>query len=403
MDSRNQNYDTNSRNCDTPLRLYKVGHTFYYRRRIKQKLCRISLRTKNIKTALKRRKVLDLIGEEMFQLETKDIKLVFEYDTEEELRTALEQVKQLQIETTIAKYKATKEHIETAENRELKTFENLRDLYILKLERDGNCEPSEYLPTFKKLIAFFQEKDIYTLTVKDMEDFKLHLKNGLTKATVNKHLIYLKRALNYVDINVVDKVALFSKRQVEAEREKFDNYTDAEIRTILDYDYKEENAKKAIKIALYTGMRQGEIRKIEPQDIKQDPTTNIYYIDIPKAKSEAGERQVPIHPDILDLVLNTEFPLSDDIENKNQFSKFIRSRLYQAVNVRGKTFHTLRANTMSKLIDCTQDSANPYALNIIQEIVGHAHGDKVKLTVTTYKGGFSIEQKYNILCNLRFE
>ena len=80
--SRNQNYDTNSRNCDAPLRLYKVGQTFYYRRRIQQKLFRISLRTKNIKVAIKRKRVLGLInGEEVFQLETKDIKLIFEYDT----------------------------------------------------------------------------------------------------------------------------------------------------------------------------------------------------------------------------------------------------------------------------------------------------------------------------------
>jgi hypothetical protein len=52
------------------IRLYKVNSIYYYRRRIKQKLFRISLHTKDIKTALKRKRVLDLLnGEEMFKLE----------------------------------------------------------------------------------------------------------------------------------------------------------------------------------------------------------------------------------------------------------------------------------------------------------------------------------------------
>ena len=72
------NYDT------TPLRLYKVSNTFYYRRRYAKKLIRISLRTKNIKEALNRKKVLDLLkGSELFKLEMGDFKLMFEYDTEE--------------------------------------------------------------------------------------------------------------------------------------------------------------------------------------------------------------------------------------------------------------------------------------------------------------------------------
>lgn len=91
-----QNYDTKSQNYDTffqksTKRLYKVGKIYYYRRRIKYKLFRISLRTKEFRIALARKKILDLLNEEeMFKLEYDDIKLYFEYETEEELRIALE-------------------------------------------------------------------------------------------------------------------------------------------------------------------------------------------------------------------------------------------------------------------------------------------------------------------------
>ena len=401
-DTNRKNYATNSR------RLYKVNQTYYYRRRINYKLVRISLRTKHIHTALQRKKVLDLMGEEMFELETKDIKLAFEWDTEEELRTALEQVKQLQIETTIAKYKATKTHIETAEQRELKTFENLRDLYLLKLERDGNSNPEDYVPTFKRLITFFKDKNIYSLTTEDIEEFKAYLstlifrKKTLSKKTVNKHLIYLKRALKYVDITVAEKVALYGKKQVRKDSPKKENYTEEELNTILNYDYKDPKGKTVVFLALYTGMRQGEIRRIEQEDIKQDSKTGIHYIDITEAKSEAGERIVPIHPDILDLVLQTKFPLVENIENKNQFSKLSRRSLYKAIDAPGKTFHTLRANFIDTITECNIESPNKFIKETIQEIVGHEKNAKDSLTFDTYKKGFNIEQKYQAIMNLSY-
>jgi integrase len=403
---RKSRYDTSTENYDTQhLRLYKVSDVYYYRRRINYKLVRISLRTKNIHTALKRKKILDLMnGEEMFQLETKDIKLAFEYDTEEELRTALELAHQMQIEATMQKVRETKAHIETAEQRDLKTFENLRDLYILKLERDGNSNPEDYVPTFKRLIDFFKEKDIYSLTTEDIEAFKTHLstlifrKKNLSKRTINKHLIYLKRALKYVDINVADKVALYGKKQVRKDTPKKENYTEEELNTILNYDYSDQKGKTAVLLALYTGMRQGEIRRIEQEDIKQDTKTGIHYINIPEAKSEAGERVVPIHPDILELVQQTQFPLVEDIENKNQFSKLARRSLYKALNSEGKTFHTLRANFIDSVTECNKENPNKFTLYIIQEIVGHAKGDKPSLTLDTYKKGFNLEDKFNIIC-----
>ena len=57
---------------------------------------RISLRTKDFKVALARKKLLGLLSEEeMCQLEYGDLKVYFEYETKEELKTALEKIYEL--------------------------------------------------------------------------------------------------------------------------------------------------------------------------------------------------------------------------------------------------------------------------------------------------------------------
>ena len=411
------NYDTTSKNNDTsPLRLYKVDRTFYYRRRIKQKLFRISLKTKNIKIALKRKKILDLIdGEEMFQIDTGDFKLMFEYDTEEELRFALEQAQEIQIQAQLQRFKEVKQHIESSDSieQEVLSFENLRDIFILKQKRDGLTAESisEYIPTFKKLIAYFEEKNVNQLVLEDYEKFKEHLtaKAGrggkpLAKKTVNKHLIYLKNFLKAIDLDeVASKISLYRKSVVRKEAPKKENYTAQEIKNILNYEHNDPILQALIKIALYTGMRQGELRMIGQEDIKQDEKSGILYFDITQAKSEAGVRTVPVHKDIEELVLSLSFPLYPDlVDNKNAFGKKVRYALYKAVNEKHKDFHTLRANFIDSIIENNFSSTNPFALNVIQEIVGHSIEEKDKLTLHTYKKYFRITNKKALMDNVEF-
>ena len=81
-------YDTTSKICDT-TRIYKVKNTYYYRRKIKQKLYRISLKTTNLKTCLKRKKLLNLMNDEefiLFTMKLGDYEYIFEYDDIEDLK-----------------------------------------------------------------------------------------------------------------------------------------------------------------------------------------------------------------------------------------------------------------------------------------------------------------------------
>lgn len=403
-----KNYDTNS---NTFKRLYRVNKIYYYRRRVKQKLIRISLRTADIVIALKRKKILDLLrGSELYKLEMGDFKLMFEYDTEEELKVALENAQKIYMNSQLEKFREEKKRIQTTEcaiEIDSITFEQLRVSFMKAQKQTGRTIESlnEYNPTFKKLIIFFKNQNIYELGYDDMIDFKEYLgtikvrSKNLSKSTINKNLIYLKMFLKHIKLaDLADDIILFEKQAVRKETPKKENYTQSEINNILTYDYKDKDSEKVIKIALYTGMRQGEIRRLSQEDIKRDERTDIYYFDIVEAKSEAGERQVPIHKDILDLVMSSTFPLlSESSNNKNAFGKKVRYQLYKSVDEEGKNFHTLRANFIDSIVENNSDNNNPFSLNIIQETVGHSGDDKQRLTLNTYKKGFSLKDKKDLI------
>lgn len=81
-------------------------------------------------------------------------------------------------------------------------------------------------------------------------------------------------------------------------------------------------------LALFTGMRLGELVAIKASDISE--ADGIYSISIPKAKTEAGIRTMPVHPTLIDLglvdyisTLEPSSPLFLGATQKS-YSKFFR-------------------------------------------------------------------------------
>jgi len=354
----------------------------------------------------------------LFKLEIDDIKIIFEYDTPEEydqyLKSALSAHKELQA-SKLQHYNIVQSSLSRMENKSINKVLKVEELwqkFVIQEKRAGKTSKQieEYTPTYKKLVNYFtHNKNVFELTNEDIELYKEYLTNTvkvrnkhLSKATVNKNLTYLKAMLNSVKNKQLSELAndinLFSKRIIRKERPKRKNYTEEEINIILNYNYKDSINEAIIKIALYSGMRQGEIRLLTQDNIIQDKKTGIYYFDIVEAKSEAGVRQIPIHDNIIDLVLSLSFPLIPKyLDNKNAFGKKVRYALYKAVNAKNKTFHTLRANFIDNIIDNNMKTINPFALNIIKEIAGHAEGENNRLTLIVYKKGFRLTDKKDFI------
>ena len=404
------NYDTSLKKKDTYLRLYKVNSTYYYRRRIGKKLFRVSLHTKHIKEALKRKRVLDLLGgEEMFKLETADFKLMFEYDTEEELKTALENAMKLQVEQKVQRYKEVKNHISNAENMPLHgtlTFSTLRDRYIAHKTQVNKVKTDSitaYNATFNMLIKYFKDRDINSIKVQEFEAFQHHIKHEekrkITNRTVNKHINYLKQFLEYalqreyITINRVKAVeSLDELEDAKARKQEVSNYTNEQVHSILNYDYDEPrfNLRTILLIALYSGMRQSDIYNLTSENIKQDKN-GIYFFNIVDAKSLAGIREVPIHNNILDDVLAFDFTALKSLDIKN-FSKRCRLNLYKVIEKgQGYNFHTFRGTFIEKILERNENEEK--VLSIVQEIVGHSKEDKARLTRDVYGKKFALSKK----------
>ena len=392
-------------------------------------MVRISLRTKSLKEAIRRKKLLDLLKDnELITYKGKDIELLIEYETAEELREAMEQIAQLKIQEQVDKFTQLKQHIQHEATTEISkydkiTFDKLQEKYIAQATYDANVSAKtieDYITTFNKLIDYFKKKDINSLSVQDIEAFKLHLSSQISKrtgkpiakTTVNRHIIFTKQFLKfakqrgYIAENIAEPVKLYNKKNVRKDKKKTENYTPKEISKILTYKHQESIYSQVYKLALYTGMRQGEIRKITQEDIKQDKETGIHYIDITEAKSEAGERQVPIHKDILDMVLSMSFPIFPEIpleneeQRRNTIGKKLRYHLYKSFGNEkpdNKNFHTLRANFIDNIIEKNKNNPNQFTLTIIQEIVGHSKEDKKSLTLDRYKKGFTLADKKEII------
>ena len=105
-------------------------------------------------------------------------------------------------------------------------------------------------------------------------------------------------------------------------------------------------------------MRQEDIYHLTDESIKEKD--GIYYFDILEGKTKNSVRKVPIHEDILEKVLEMDFPL---FKNKtlNATQKILNRRLYKVVDKNStKSFHTFRAKFISKAIN-----ANPEKIVVV--------------------------------------
>ena len=402
------NYDTNDKNCDTiALRLYKVNQTFYYRRRHKQKLFRISLRTKSLKIALHRKRLIDLIeGDRVFKMKTEDYELVFEYDTAEELEKYLNlaQATQEKIQEQKNLYTSVNSRVEKQAKKNYGKYLNFIDLefkFVDSKRKSDKVKESTYKAyksTFNKLIKHFYKKEIVDISIEDYEEFREYLAKEykLENTTINNHMNYI---INFLDFAVSRKLipennlrGLESLKEVEPDKE---NFTDEDIKNILAYKYDEPRVENFFLIAMYSGMRQEDIHRIENENIREEE--GIFFIDILDAKTKNGVRKVPIHEDILDKVLKMDFPLFKK-KTIGAVQKVLNRRLYKVIDKDStKSFHTFRAKFIEKAVN-----AHPDKIAVVQEVVGHSKNEKDKLTIDTYAKGFNLSLKVEIVNSVKY-
>ena len=159
-------------------------------------------------------------------------------------------------------------------------------------------------------------------------------------------------------------------------------------------------------IAIYTGARLEEIGRIKIKNIFAD-TDNKQSFKIEDAKTEAGNRSVPIHPQLLPTIQNRLNENSSD--NEYLFPDLSLSKYGKRTDAIGKrfgrikkslgydsrfNFHCLRHTVVTLL----EQAGVPESISA--DIVGH---EKTNLTYGLYSGGTSIEQKREAIGKLDYK
>jgi integrase len=158
-----------------------------------------------------------------------------------------------------------------------------------------------------------------------------------------------------------------------------------------------------IEIAAYTGMRLEEIGRIQPSDITYKNNTP-YSIQVTKAKTKSGIREIPIHLNLSCLILElcanpkdgyllqgrqNKYDLRLDYLSK-QFGKLKKAAGFSKNHV----FHSIRKTTATELQHSGAD------ILIIPAILGHETGT---ITYDIYAQGPSMKQKHEAISRLNFD
>lgn len=151
-------------------------------------------------------------------------------------------------------------------------------------------------------------------------------------------------------------------------------------------------------VALFTGMRLGELLALQRQDIQE--TEGVYHIRIRAAKTRAGVRRIPVHPELARLrfreyVEGHEGPETILLPGYTQraFSKFYR-RFQDSIGLTDSklVFHSFRHTFADALRAASIDQS------IAKALLGHADG-----TVTgQYGSGYPIQVLENEMEKITF-
>lgn len=161
-----------------------------------------------------------------------------------------------------------------------------------------------------------------------------------------------------------------------------------------------------IVFGAFTGARIEEIGRIQPEETIFDDVGEPIGFHIPKSKSIAGVRDVPLHPSLVPLYkhLCSQAPANDGYLFKGGRNKYgIRldwlSKQFGILKTKANfsrlhVFHSIRKTTTTEL------HRAGVGLEVLPYIVGH---ENKSFTLSVYSDGCSFEQKQKAIQHLSFD
>lgn len=183
------------------------------------------------------------------------------------------------------------------------TLEKMMQRYV-KVSEINNKSVNE-AKTFKKgwIKYFASNKDILEIKPHHLDGFKLHMiESGRSKATTNRYLSALRRAYNIlisdgvINYNPVTKVKMFVE-----DNHRYRYLTKEEWERLKQY--LNPVTLNIVKVALYTGLRKGNVLNLKWEQIDFDLRT----IELLKSENKGKkEIRIPISDDLYNLLQTLE-------------------------------------------------------------------------------------------------
>ena len=231
---------------------------------------------------------------------------------------------------------------------------------------------------------------------------------NLSPKTVQRILSALRGYWRYLQsINVANeehepfsKLNVARQNQRKSPRSVRQPFEPEDVLKLLDAAIKHNDDKLAdlIRLGMWTGCRIEELCALKVEQVKEN------YFSIEGAKTAAGWRDVPIHPNLAETMVRLiekskdDYVLSGLTENKygdrsnaigKRFGRLKKELEYGPEHV----FHSIRKTVITIL----ENKGVPE--NIVADIVGH---EKTTMTYGLYSGGLSLEVKRKALAKLAY-
>jgi len=200
------------------------------------------------------------------------------------------------------------------------------------------------LAKLKKRIGYLIVGDI---TSRMLREYRIERSKKFKPATVNKELAYINRVMTYAqsELDVVFSGGIPKVAKLTLSNGRDRRVSEAELQQILKHS--EPTMKTIIKLAIATGMRRGEIVKIQRKDISYQSRT-VHLFDTKNGE----DRVVPLSTVAIRAL--KQLPARIDGEVFGIHPDTISKRFLRACRdsgIEGLRFHDLRHEAVSRLFE----------------------------------------------------
>ena len=256
---------------------------------------------------------------------------------------------------------------------------------------DGNLAVTKFSQSFPT---------VGSVKTRDVKNWFKNLEKKFSTARVRTYKNNIRQYWTYLqEMEVIDPDGVDPFRNIPIEARGTKSYKPFEIddcMKLLEAAEQKGDGQLAdlILLALYTGMRIEEVCSLKIEDVKPD------HLLIPKSKTIAGERKIPIHSALKPLMEAMITASKDGYVVSKLCSKNMYKKRHSAISKRfgslkrkkgfgsQHVFHSLRKTVVTLL----EQASVPEG--IAADIVGHK---KQTMTYGVYSGGSSMAQKQDAI------